>query len=436
MLCQRGTAFLMLLSLLVLTTSRAAQAEDAFSLNAEEFEKKTWSNGGFAEIKWEHMDVRQGSALSLLNMYDDPQTDLDQLSGSLQLNGAYSKGIAQLHWLLNATGQENNFGWYDTADIYESYLNITPSSGITASVGKKSYKWGKGYAWNPVGYINRTKDPNNPEEALEGFNTSDFEMIRSFSGDLQNIALTTALLPVWQGVNEDFGAEDNLNLAAKLYLLYLNTDIDFIVYSGNSRTTRFGGDFSRNLTTNFEIHGEAAYIPEVERVTLNEGGQRVHQSGSATSYLAGIRYLTKYDLTSIIEYYHNGLGYTEDEMSQFYQRVATGGTQWALTGNDTLLQQMLQLSAQGYSRPNPGRDYLYARFSLKEPFDILYFTPAVTTILNLDDQSFSVTPELTYTGITNWELQLRFSLLNGDQSTEFGEKQNSNKLELRIRYFL
>lgn len=30
------------------------------------------------------------------------------------------------------------------------------------------------------------------------------------------------------------------------------------------------------------------------------------------------------------------------------------------------------------SRPNPGRDYLYARFSLKEPFDLLYFTPALT----------------------------------------------------------
>ena len=330
MLHHRCVAFLMLLSLLILTTSRAAQAEDAFSLNAEEFEKKSWSNGGFAEIKREHMDVRQGSALSLLNLYDDPQSDLDQLSGSLQLNGAYSKGIAQLHWLLNATGQENNFGWYDTADIYESYLNLTPASGMTASVGKKTYKWGKGYAWNPVGFINRTKDPNNPEEALEGFITSDFEMIRSFSGDLQNIALTTALLPVWQGVNEDFGAEDNLNLAAKLYLLYQNTDIDFIVYCGNSRTTRFGGDFSRNLTTNFEIHGEAAYIPEVERVTLNEGGQRVRQSGSATSYLAGIRYLTEFDLTSIIEYYHNGLGYTEDEMSRFYQRVATGETQWTL----------------------------------------------------------------------------------------------------------
>jgi len=431
----RAAALLLSLSLLVVPTSRTARAEAAFSLDAAEFEKKTWSNGGFAEIKWEHMDVRQGSALALLNMYDDPQADWDQLSGSLQLNGAYAKGIAQLHWLLNATGQEDTFGWRDRAEVYETYLNLAPASGTTASVGKKSYKWGKGYAWNPVGFINRTKDPNNPEEALEGFITSDLEIIRSFSGDLQNIALTTALLPVWQGVNEDFGAADNLNLAAKLYLLYLNTDIDFIVYSGNSRTIRFGGDFSRNLTTNFEIHGELAYIPTVDKVTLDEQGRRMRQSGSATSSLIGIRYLTEFDLTSIIEYYHNGLGYTDEEMDRFYRRVAVGGEQWTLTGNDALLQQMQQLASRGYSRPNPGRDYLYARFSLKEPFDLLYFTPAATFIVNLDDQSFSATPELTYTGITNWELQLRFSLLNGDPSTEFGEKQNSNKLELRIRSF-
>jgi hypothetical protein len=51
---------------------------------------------------------------------------------------------------------------------------------------------------------------------------------------------------------------------------------------------------------------------------------------------------------------------------------------------------------------------------LKEPFDVLYFTPALTTILNLDDQSCSVTPELTYTGITNWEVQLRWIVLLGD----------------------
>ena len=93
------------------------------------------------------------------------------------------------------------------------------------------------------------------------------------------------------------------------------------------------------------------------------------------------------------------------------------------------------MSLKGYGRPQPGRDYIYARFSQKEPFDILYFTPALTTMINLDDQSYSVMPELIYTGLTNLEFRVRFSYFNGGSSTEYGEKLYSNKLELRLRYF-
>ncbi|MCK7515711.1 MAG: hypothetical protein MZV70_74860 [Desulfobacterales bacterium] len=81
------------------------------------------------------------------------------------------------------------------------------------------------------------------------------------------------------------------------------------------------------------------------------------------------------------------------------------------------------------------RDYLYFRVSQKEPFDILYFTPAVTTILNLDDRSFSLSPELLYTGITNLELRLKGTILVGDSFTEYGEKPYDARLELRLRYY-
>ena len=54
--------------------------------------------------------------------------------------------------------------------------------------------------------------------------------------------------------------------------------------------------------------------------------------------------------------------------------------------------------------------------------------------MNVDDRSYSVTPEILYTGFTNWEIRMRFTYLNGDRFTEFGEKQNENKLELRVRY--
>jgi hypothetical protein len=410
-------------------------AGEDFSMEMGDFAKKDYTIGGFAEIKWEHADIRQGSAYSFLNLHDDPQSMLDRLSGSLQLEGSYNKGITSLNLLAKGSASQDNLGWSDNIELFEGYMAITPSSQLNASLGKKSYKWGKGYAWNPVGFINRIKDPNNPEEALEGYVIAEAEWIKSFSGNLQNIALTSVLLPVRQDVNEDFGAGDNVNLAAKLYLLYFDTDIDLLVYTGNSRTSRFGFDFSRNITTNFEVHGEAAYFNGLEKTILEDDDRRSRETADAASYLAGIRYLSARDLTTIIEYYYNGNGFSEEEMSRFFDRVADAEKQWVITGVDDLLDETARLGSQGYSQPNPGKSYLYARFSQKEPFDILYFTPALTTIVNLDDQSFSLTPELNYTGFTNWELRVQFALLQGDQFSEFGEKLYENKLELRARYY-
>lgn len=205
-------------------------ASDDFSFEVDEFEKKPLEVGGYVEAKWDHANINEQGALARLNNYQDPVSSLDSLTGSIQFDGSYVQGVTSLNWLLKASGQWlDGEGWLDTADVYEAYASLKPSTNLTTTLGKKAYKWGKGYAWNPVGFLNRVKDPNNPEEALEGYITAEADLIKSFAGDLQNIALTTALLPVSDGVNEDFGKEDNLNLAAKMYLLYADTDRKSVV---------------------------------------------------------------------------------------------------------------------------------------------------------------------------------------------------------------
>ncbi len=429
------TLSLWFLGLLIGVTPTFAVAGQDFSLELAEFEKKPYTLGGFAEIRWERLDIREDGAATLVNLHDNPISTLNRLTTSLQFKGSYTRGIAGFNWLAAASAQQDDLGWADSLDLYEGYLTLRPTPLITTAFGKKAYTWGKGYAWNPVGFINRTKDPNNPEEALEGYVTAEAEWIRSFSGDLKNIAFTSVLLPVEGNLNDDFGEEDHVNLAAKLYLLYLDTDFDFLVYTGDSKTTRFGFDFSRNITPNFEMHGEIAHLTNIDKAILHEDGEVAVESDDITSGLIGIRYLSSHDLTSIIEYYHNGNGYSEQEMDLFYDRVDEAMGQWTNTGDDVPLTAAGKLGSRGYTRPYAGKNYLYARFSQKEPFDVLYFTPAVTTIVNLDDGSFSVTPELTYTGYTNWELQVRWAILEGDPNSEYGEKQNSNKIELRVRYF-
>jgi hypothetical protein len=93
------------------------------------------------------------------------------------------------------------------------------------------------------------------------------------------------------------------------------------------------------------------------------------------------------------------------------------------------------LAESVYGKPNPLQDYLYFRVSQKEPFDILYFTPAITSTINLQDGSLSVIPELAYSPITNLELRLRTPVLIGGNGTEYGEKQNDFRVEFRLRYY-
>ena len=83
----------------------------------------------------------------------------------------------------------------------------------------------------------------------------------------------------------------------------------------------------------------------------------------------------------------------------------------------------------------PGTDYLYFRAQQKDALGIVYFQPAITAMMNLQDRSYQVTPELLYTGIKNLELRLRLFLLHGGSGTDFGEKQDSRKLEFYARYY-
>ncbi|MBI2219502.1 MAG: hypothetical protein HYU51_19670 [Candidatus Rokubacteria bacterium] len=286
----------------------------------------------------------------------------------------------------------------------------------------------------PRGLRRPPKNPEDPELALEGFYLLAAEAIRSFDGPLKTAALTAVVLPVDTDVNEEFGETDHLNVGGRLYALLFDTDLDLLVLTGGSRTTRFGLDFARNILTNVEVHGEWALITDFEQRPVDERGQPRERAADVMSYLVGMRYLTERETTFIVEYYRDGTGFTGAQMRDFFRFVEASDAAFRSTGNATGIRRAITLSEGAYGRPNPMRSYVYLRASQKEPFDILYFTPALTTIVNVVDQSFVVIPELTWSPLTNLELRLRGAALVGEQRTEYGEKQNDYRVELRVRY--
>jgi len=428
-------SLLSLLLFLILFISSNAYAQE-YKFDISEIEKKPYQLAGYVELRPALFGLDRDASLYKLRFYrrDEGKT-LEEFNSKLQLEGSYEKGIARLFIRTNSDLKYTYLGWDHKTSLYEGYLSIKPSSSLTVDLGKKTFKWGKGYAWNPVAFLDRPKDPDDPELALEGFVAVYADYIKSFSGPLKTFSFTPVLLPVYNDVNDDFGKGHGLNFAGRIYILFYDTDIDLIGFVGKSRTNRFGADFSRNITSNFEIHGEFAFINNVKNRTIDHSGRIFESTFDAKSYLIGLRYLTKSDTTFILEYYRNGAGFSRVAMKDYFSLIDRGYDSFLGTGNDSLLKKAQGVTEGNYGRLNPMKDYLYLRVSQKEPFNILYFTPSITGIMNLNDKSFSIAPEFLYTGITNLEIRLKGSVVGGQKHTEYGDKPNDYRIELRLRYY-
>jgi len=415
-----------------------AQEEYSFDLSEieEAVEKVPYNIGGYLEFRLNFLYLDEGAAFYQLKFSDSSANNrLDEYYFGLLLEADYQKQNIGFFLRTHVDAVKSDLYSDIDATIFEGYLSLTPTLFFAVGLGKRTLNWGTGYAWNPVGFVQRPKDPSDPGLPREGFVLAAAEYIKSYGGQLQTVTGTPVVIPVYEGVNEDFGEINHINFAGKIYFLFYDTDINFMFLTDGSKPFRFGADFSRNITSNLEIHGEFAFINSFEKKFIDSNGNLFDETFDAKSYLAGIRYLTSFDTTFICEYYRNGTGYTTSEMKDFFAFADKGYDVFLDSGDDSLLKKASSFAKKSYSKRNPMRDYLYLRISQKEPFDILYFTPSITWIYNINDRSYSLSPELLYTGITNFELRLKGGFIVGDRQTEYGEKLNDYRVEFRVRYY-
>lgn len=427
--------FSLLVLLLLFVPGLCAQQEE-FDFDLAKFEPKTFELTGYVEGEPEFARANQDGALYQLQFFGlSPEKYIERFTGTVELEGKLRKGIASLKFRTHSEVVWDYLGEEQDHALHEGYLSLQPNPGFTFDLGKKAIRWGKGYAWNPVAFVERAKDAGDPDQSREGYTIIAADWIKRFDGPLQALALTPLVLPVHDSINEDFGKSGYNNLAGKLYLLYRDTDIDFMFLSEGSHSARIGMDFSRNLAPNFEIHGELAYFSEALHRTLTpdcrQGEPRLEEE---VSYLLGTRYRTESDITLILEYYYNGLGNSMKEQQQFYRCVHQ-----AWEEDDEELLEGLPIGEDidrgPFSKPNPMRRYMNFRVWWAEPRNLLYLTPGVQVLYNLDDHSYSISPDISYIGFENLDLRLRATVPVGDPLTEWGEKPNEYKFELRARYY-
>jgi hypothetical protein len=406
-------------------------ADETF--DAAAYDKKAFEWTGFVEARPEHQWLQPGSAGYAVQYPGDTRRSANRLGAAAELSALLRHRSLSVNFTGHASWLDEPRGAERDYRSYEAYASWQIDAGRNVQLGKRALRWGKGYAWSPVAFLERAKDPTDPELAREGFVMATGAWVRSFDGPLQTMALTAAVLPTTDHLNEDFGGgaanAGHANPALKLYALVHDTDVDVIWAGRGSRGPRFGIDFSRNLGSQLEIHGEWARISDAPRVVLAGGGTLQTQIRTYDSALIGLRYLTERDTTIIFEVYRNGGGYSSEELGAFYDLAR------ASAGSPALASLAGRAAVQGYNRPNAAQRYAYLRVSQKEPFDILDLTPSVTLIANTGDRSWLLIPEVLYTGIKNVELRARLALNRGDAGSEHGERAVRSRIELRARLY-
>jgi hypothetical protein len=422
------------LIIFILMGITTAAQKNEYEFNLDQFKQKALSLDGYIEFRPSLYWLNHTSSFYKLKYFDKYERNLLE-EGYLALLAdlTYRKGIFEAVLQPFFDYVVSPFESDTEISLFQGYLSFTPSTSLTIYTGKRTLRWGKGYAWSPVAVVERQKNPNEPDLAREGFWMITADYTKSYTGILKTLSLTPVIIPVSQSINQTFSKKTGFNFAGKIYFLFLDTDIDLVFLTGKSQPLRLGFDFSRNIRSNWEIHGEISLFQDLEqRVVLDN--DNVHtEITDPVRFLLGIRYLSEAETTYILEYYHNSAGFDRDEINDFYSFVDFGYDRYLLSGDAGQIKEAAGLGTyQGFT---PMSDYLFFRILQKDAFGVLYMTPAVTSIFNILDGSTSISPELTYKGITNFEFRLKAAILWGGEGKEFGEKPNRWRLELRARYY-
>ncbi len=341
---------------------------DDYSFDMDEIEVKTYEYSGYLKAEHKHQQTKSNDTLN--SKFGEALINFKYFKDNYSLNSEFQANHK------NINNKEENK--YFTNQLY---LNYDISQNHNFDFGKKTLRWGKGYFFNPVAFLDRKKDPNNPEASKEGYILANYKYNKSYNDNLKNFSFDIVYMQTSQNTNKDYYNKTSKNIALKGYFLYLDTDID-IVYSYNDKLKeKIGFDFSKNIKTNFEIHGEFA-----------------KEISGYDSHLFGIKYLTTNDLTITSEY--------------FYQS-----------------KQLSQTS------PFYDNKYFINKFSQKEPFKIVYLSAYYQNVLNLRDDSFQNKIGCTYGFKNNINLDISYNKNSGNNDSEFGKKFISDTVWTKLTWY-
>ncbi|MBO1926419.1 hypothetical protein J3998_02435 [Thiomicrorhabdus sp. 6S2-11] len=400
-----------------------------FSFDLSAYQKKPYEISGHFDLQASVSRIDQNSAASVLTYGSNPPKSLSQYYSELEFSGLYRAGDSTLNWQTLAQLENSNLPNLETKSkitFQQLYAHFSVSQKWQIDLGKKTVKWGKSYAWNPVGFIEYTKNPEDPELSREGFVMTALNYQQGSIGAWKNLSHSLYLLPRNRDINSELNADSGMTIAFKSSLLIEQTDLDFYLRydsaSNASSQQAFGFSFASNLSSNLEIHGDFAYLKNADSWQWNSN-QLSPQTQNLWQQVIGLRYLDQHDITWILEWLHQPQALASSDLHEFNQQIL----------ESTIPQT--QFAKTIFNQPTALQNQFYLKASQKDWLGIVYLNASLSLLFNPSDKSFALTPEWIYQPAKNHELRLRTSWLQGQQFTQYGEKLADYKLDIRWRYY-
>ncbi|MBN1578187.1 MAG: hypothetical protein JW913_16625 [Chitinispirillaceae bacterium] len=410
---------------------------DDYTFNASEFEKKPFEFSGTIEFRPSlTIPQNQSTAWKLKNHENNnPPQLLDNYLLIATPSAKFEKKKILFYSSADLRVEYNNpeSRWNFRGSLLEGYGKYAFSSNWNFLAGKKLYKWGNGYIYNPVSYAGRTKDVNDIDASLEGYYSTAMQYNKSFSSPiLSNFSHETVLLPVYGEINNNYTGGDKLWLLNHSYVLFLNTDVHIFINVAQEFDFSVGFSAAYNILTNWEIHGELSYLPQVNSTIIGSNTMlSVTEKKDIIQSVIGTRYLTTFDATFYLEYLFNGNGYNQNEMNLWYSSAKNA----LASENLQHINSVRKYWFENLSRQFLMNHYIFFKVQYPEPFNFLYFTPSLYILFNIEDNSFMAGFDMIYKRFENISFNLKLVGLSGDDMSEFGSKISKVKTELNVESY-
>ena len=144
--------FLTLMFFLTMIIGPANAVSQEYSFEIPEEEESSLQFNGNLDVKWAFLQSRNESPIYRFQFseYSDMENYLSQYRLDYYFNSEYRN--KKLFFRMKTYTQ---YSKNDPLDIflYELYGSLNLSPKLSMGIGKKRFIWGKGYAFNPVGYV-------------------------------------------------------------------------------------------------------------------------------------------------------------------------------------------------------------------------------------------------------------------------------------------